>query len=330
VYLRDLEGAPNICQKMTGISSEAKPQAASLAVLPDPNSRRGYLLVLGATMCWSTSGTFIRIISTNYAFTAWTLAFWRDLFTFACFLVLAVATGAQALRVARRDLIPLAAMGAISIGIFHVLWAQAVVMVPIAVATVLNYTAPFFVVLFAWLLWHERPSRAQTAALLLAFAGCLLVTGAYDLRNSSLNWPGLLVALSTGVTYGTLTIFGKDAVKRYVPFTIMTYAFGFGALTVLILQPAAIVESVGLPAGAWMSMAVLSIVSTVSGFALYTNGLKYLSAGSASITATLEPVIATGLAFVLLGEMIGVIQLLGGALVVGAVILLARGASAER
>jgi DME family drug/metabolite transporter len=234
------------------------------------------------------------------------------------------------LRVARRDLIPLAAMGAISIGIFHVLWAQAVVMIPIAVATVLNYTAPFFVVLFAWLLWHERPGRAQTAALLLAFAGCLLVTGAYDLRNTNLNWPGLLLGLSTGVTYGTVSIFGKNALKRYVPFTIMTYAFGFGALTVLILQPGAILQSVGLPPGAWMSIAVLSIVSTVSGFALYTNGLKYLSAGSASITATLEPVIATGLAFVLLGEMVGVIQMIGGALVVGAVILLARGTKENR
>jgi DME family drug/metabolite transporter len=308
---------------MTTLRREAQPQAAPLALLPGPNARRGYLLVLGATLCWSTSGTFINIIRSNYAFTAWSLAFWRDLFTFACFLLLAVATGARRLRVERRDLIPLAAMGAISIGIFHVLWAQAVVMVPIAVATVLNYTAPFFVVLFAWVLWHERPSRAQTTALLLAFAGCLLVTGAYDIRDTNLNWLGLLIALSTGVTYGTVSIFGKNALKRYVPFTIMTYAFGFGALTILILQPGAILQSVSLPSGAWSSIAVLTIVSTVSGFALYTNGLKYLSAGSASITATLEPVIATGLAFVLLNEIVGVIQMFGGLLVVAAVVLLA-------
>lgn len=300
-------------------------KAAPHALLPDSNSRRGYLLVLGATICWSTSGTFIRIISSNYAFTPWTLAFWRDLFTFACFLIAALATGASELRVQRRDLISLAAMGAISIGIFHVLWAQAVVINPIAVATVLNYTAPFFVMLFAWVLWHERPSRVQTAALLLAFAGCVLVTGAYNVGNSKLNWPGLLIALSTGLTYGTVSIFGKNALKRYVPFTIMTYAFGFGALTVLLLQPGAILQSVGLPAGAWLSIAVLALISTFSGFALYTNGLKYLTAGSASITATLEPVVAAGLAFLVLSEVIDVIQMIGGAIVVGAVALLAWG-----
>ena len=109
----------------------------------------------------------------------------------------------------------------------------------------------------------------------------------------------------------------------------MTYAFGFGALTVFLLQPEAIVQSLVLPAGAWISMAALAIISTVSGFALYTNGLKYLSASSASITATLEPVVAAGLAFVLLGEAVGVIEMFGGLLVVGAVALLARGARAE-
>ncbi len=316
---------------MTTVSGEHVAERGSpLKVLTDQNARRGYLLVLGATACWSTSGTFIRIILTNYAFTAWSLAFWRDLFAFALFLVLALATGASRLRVARRDLLPLAAMGAISIGIFHVLWAQAVVMIPIAVATVLNYTAPFFVVLFAWVLWHERPSRVQTAALVLAFAGCLLVTGVYDVRNSNLNWPGLLVGLSTGVTYATVSIFGKSALKRYVPFTIMTYAFGFGALTVLVLQPGAVVQSANLLSGAWISIAVLAIFSTVSGFALYTNGLKYLSAGSASITATLEPVIAAALAFALLGEVIGVIQMLGGLLVIAAVILLAGRTTREQ
>lgn len=313
----------------TLVPREAQPQATPLALPSSRDARKGYLLVIAATLCWSTSGTFIRVILANYAFTAWTLAFWRDLFTFSCFLILALATGPRRLQVARRDMISFAAMGAISIGIFHVSWAQAVLMVPVAVATVLNYTAPFFVVLFAWVLWHERPNRVQTAALVLAFVGCLLVTGAYDLGNVELNWLGLLIALSTGLTYGTFTIFGKNALKRYVPFTVMTYAFGFGALTVLLLAPGAIVQSLNLPLSAWTSMAALAIISTVSGFSLYSNGLKYLSAASASITATFEPVVAASLAFVVLGEVIGIIQMIGGLLVVGAVMLLAVRATDE-
>lgn len=306
-------------------------------------SRRGYLLVLAATVCWSTSGTFIRLILNNFAFTSWTLAFWRDAFTFVMFLLVVAALGVgaatrhsgnvtprpQRLRVARKDLLSLAAMGALSIGLFHVIWNQAVRMIPVAVATVLNYTAPFFVVLFAWVLWRERPTRVQTLALVLAFVGCLLVTGAYDFSNADLNWLGLLMGLLSGVTYGTLSIFGKRALKKYDPWTVMTYAFGFGALTVFTLQPAAIVQSITLPPVAWLAVGVLALVSTVAGFSFYMNGLKTLSASSASITATLEPVIATGLAFVLLGEAVSPIQMAGGVLVIGAVALLARRATED-
>jgi len=70
-------------------------------------------------------------------------------------------------------------------------------------------------------------------------------------------------------------------------------------------------------------MVVLVLVSTVTGFGLYTSGLKYLSASSASITATMEPVIATGFAFVVLGEVIEPVQMAGGVLVILSVLILA-------
>lgn len=287
------------------------------------HARRGYLLVLAAVVCWSTSGTFIRLILQTYGLSPWTLAAWRDTFTFLMLLSATVALGPSRLRVAPRDLLSLAAMGAVSLGIFHVLWAQAVLMIPIAVATVLNYTSPIFVVLFSWLLWREKPSRTQALALLLAFVGCVLVTGAYNVRDENLNWPGILVGLSTGVTYGSFTIFGKSAVRRYDSWTVLTYAFGFAALTLLLLRPGAFTAMSAQPPAAWLAVAGLAFVSTLLSFAAYTAGLKYLSASSASITATVEPVMAAGLAYLLLGEMIGPVNIVGGILVIAAVALLA-------
>ena len=289
----------------------------------DGRTRRGYLLVLAATICWATSGTFIKIIRHDYGLSAWTLAFYRDLFTFIIFLSISVVLGVDRLRVARRDLIPLAAMGAISIGIFHVLWAMAVTMLPVAVATVLNYTSPVFVVLFTWALWHEKPDRRQTVAVIMAFVGCVFVTGAYNIADMNWNWLGLLVGLFTGLTYGLFTIFGKNALRHYDSWTVLTYAFGFAAVTLLVLQPGATLEMFTKPLSAWLWMIVLVVVSTVIGFGLYTSGLKQLSASSASITATLEPVIATGFAFALLGEVIEPVQMVGGIIVIISVLILA-------
>ncbi len=279
--------------------------------------------MLAATICWATSGTFIKIIRNDYDLSAWALAFWRDLLTFAVFLAITAVLGLAKLQVTRRDLIPLAAMGAISIGIFHVLWNNAVTMIPVAVATVLNYTAPVFVVLFAWLLWRERPDRRQTAAVIVAFVGCVLVTGAYNVADMNLNWLGLLVGLSTGLTYGMFTIFGKNALRRYDSWTVLTYAFGFATATLLVMQPRAMLEMFAKPLSAWLWVIALVVVSTVTGFGLYTSGLKYLSASLASIAATLEPVIATGFAFALLGEVIEPVQMVGGILVIISVMILA-------
>ncbi len=295
----------------------------ALFTAADDRARRGYLLVLAATICWATSGTFIKIIRNDYDLSAWTLAFWRDLLTFAVFFAITAVLGLAKLRVTRRDLIPLAAMGAISIGIFHVLWNNAVTMIPVAVATVLNYTAPVFVVLFAWLLWRERPDRRQTAAVIVAFVGCVLVTGAYNIADMNLDWLGLLVGLSTGLTYGMFTIFGKNALRRYDSWTVLTYAFGFATATLLVMQPRAMLEMFAKPLSAWLWVIALVVVSTVAGFGLYTSGLKYLSASSASIAATLEPVIATGFAFALLGEVIDWVQMVGGILVIISVMILA-------
>jgi drug/metabolite transporter, DME family len=285
--------------------------------------RRGYLLVLLATLSWSTSGTFIKLIVQHYGLGAFTLAFWRDLMTFGVFVLVGLLLRRPWPRITGRDLLAVAVMGAISIGIFHVSWVMAVTMIPVAVATVLNYTAPAFVVLFAWLVWRETPTRRQTTALVLALAGILLVTGAYNLLDTRLNWPGLLVGLSTGITYGSFTLIGKHVLKRYDALTVITYAFGFATLTLFILRPGVLLDAGSLPAGAWVGLIILVLVSTAGGFGLYTAGLKHLSASTASITATLEPVIAASLAFLLLGEIIEGLQIAGGVLVILAVILLA-------
>jgi drug/metabolite transporter (DMT)-like permease len=68
----------------------------------------------------------------------------------------------------------------------------------------------------------------------------------------------------------------------------------------------------------------MAIVPTLGGNLLFVSGLRHLPAGVASIVATLEPVMAALLAFLVLGERLQPPQLLGGAMVVGAVMLLTR------
>lgn len=129
-----------------------------------------------ATACWSTSGLFISLVVRGSGISPWGLAFWRDLGTFTCLLVGMIIFGSGSkLRVKRRDLPWLAAMGAISIGLFHVMWNMAVLINGVSVATVIQANAPIFVTVMAWLLWREPLTRRKIGAIALAFLGTVLI-----------------------------------------------------------------------------------------------------------------------------------------------------------
>jgi DME family drug/metabolite transporter len=132
---------------------------------------------------------------------------------------------------------------------------------------------------------------------------------------------GLLVALGAALAYGGFSLFGKKLVGDYSPWTILVYVFGFGALTLLPFQVGtAIPWPVPIPVLGFFAGLVL--VSTISGFALYTTGLRRLQASIAAIVATTEVPFASFVSYVALGERLDGWQILGAILVVGGVLLL--------
>jgi drug/metabolite transporter (DMT)-like permease len=265
----------------------------------------------------------LRHILENYAPTPLTLAFWRDFLTFIALFAALACSRRDLLRVARRDMLPLLGMGVIGVGVFHVLWVYAVDLIGVAPAHVFNYTAPAFVVLFSWLLWREPLTRRKLGALLLTFAGCVLVAEVYDVSQFRLNWVGILVGLGTGVTWAMYGIFGKLSLERYSAWTLVTYAFGLSALTILLPQPLrALSFPWSRPAHVWFWLWLLALLPTVGAFSLYTWGLHYLSASAAVITASVEPFLAAILAFIVFGDTLTPWQIVGGVLTVGGIIVL--------
>ncbi|GAB4529102.1 MAG: EamA family transporter [Anaerolineae bacterium] len=282
----------------------------------------GLSLVVLATACWSTSGLFISLVVRDSGISPWGLAFWRDLGTFACLLLGITVFGSRSqLKVNRRDLLWLAAMGGISIGLFHVMWNMAVLINGVSVATVIQANAPIFVTLMAWLLWREPMTRRKAGAVLLAFVGTLLIARLDSLGAAQITVFGLLVALAAALAYGGFSLFGKKLVGAYSPWTVLLYAFGFGALTLLPFQMWVVVPW-PLPPRVLLWYAALILLSTIAGFVLYTTGLRRLQASVAAIVATTEVPFAAGVSYVVLGERLDGWQALGAVLVIGGVVLL--------
>ncbi len=282
----------------------------------------GYLAVLFATACWGTSGIFVKYVAADGNITALALAFWRDLSTFLVLLIGVLLVRPSLLRVQRRDLPWLGALGG-SLGAFHVSWNLAVMLNGAAVATVQQAAMPAIVTVAAWAIWRESLTRRKILAIILTFIGTVLVSGLDVLGQAELSLRGLLVGLAVPIFYAAWNLFGKKMRHQYNPFTILTYAFGFAALALLPLQFFSPLPW-PVPRMTWLWFAGLVSLSTILPFSFYLFALGRMPASVASIWAMTEIPIVAVYANLLLDERLTPNHVLGAVLVVVGVLLLAR------
>jgi drug/metabolite transporter (DMT)-like permease len=168
----------------------------------------------------------------------------------------------------------------------------------------------------------EELTRGKISALLLTFLGCVLVIQVQNPSVLKLNFKGVIYGLGAGLGAGLYSILGKKGVEKYSSFTVVTYAFGFGSFFLLLLRRAHVLASVNYPTQVWLWLFALAIFSTLLGYSLYTRGLRYLEAGRAGIAATWEVLVASVLAFILFGETMKTLQVLGGVLILAGIVMI--------
>lgn len=287
---------------------------------------KGIALVVLATIFWSTSGIFISRIIQESGISPVGLAFWRDTATFSTLLAGIAIFKPKLLRVNRRDLPWLFAMGA-SVGAFHVLWNKSVMLVGASIATVIQSDSPIIVTILALIFFKEPLTKKKMAAIALSILGTVFIAGGQagagplsGLETQQVTTIGLLTALASSILYGLVSLFGKKLVSNYSSWTTLLYTFGIGAFVLLPLQ-----FSTPLPETLSNQVLLLFLglilITTITGFAIYTTALRMLQASIASITNTSEVAFAAILAYLVLGERLNLWQILGALLVVAGVVL---------
>lgn len=267
-------------------------------------------------------GLLVRTLHDEYGLPALTIAFLRAGVAAIISLGAIALARREQLRITRRGLALLVVYGTIGIGAFYWLYAQAIVQTTVTMAVVLLYTAPAFVTLIAWRAWGEMLDARKGIALLLAFGGCALVARAYDPAQLRLNAVGILFGVGAGLTYALFTVFSKNIGKRYSPWTALTYELLFGALFLAPLQTWDAFAPLSQHLSSWIFLLALVFGPTLGAIWFFTAGLCSVPASNASIVATIEPVMASILAFVILGERLEWLQMIGGGMVIGGAIVL--------
>jgi DME family drug/metabolite transporter len=286
---------------------------------------RGYLQVALAAALWGTLGLFFRVLHDEYQIPSLTLAFLRAGTAAAILLPILAFTRPEELRISRCSFPFYALYGLCGIAAFYFLYVQAVVQTTVTTAVILLYTAPAFVTLIAWRAWGEPMTARKITALAIAFAGCALVAQAYNPAALSLNAIGLGFGLGAGLTYALYTVFTKHILAQHSMWTALTYALLFGTFFLAPLQTPNAFAPLTQGLTPWILLLGLAIGPTLGSLAFYSAGLRGVPASNASIVAMLEPVVASGLSFVVLGERLGILQVVGAAMVIGGAVWLTLG-----
>ena len=195
-------------------------------------------------------------------------------------------------------------------------------MMNLSTAAILLYTAPTIVMLLSAVLFKEKITPVKTAAVVLAFAGCCLVSGIGT--DTVLTLTGLLFGLGAGFGYALYTIFSRYALQRgYSSSTINFYSCLFASAGAYVIwRPAGLFSSMtaSLPAVLWcLGTGVLSCFVP---YLLYTYSLTGLENGRASVLASVEPVVASLIGVFVYHEKLTIPAAVGIVLVLSAILLL--------
>ncbi|MGE5618196.1 MAG: DMT family transporter [Sphingomonadaceae bacterium] len=276
------------------------------------------LIALAAAM-WGTLGVLTKHLY-EYGVSPWSLTFLRTLLGFLAFGGVILFLDRSRFRVRRRDLPYLALFGLISTSIFYALYLYTISLTSVAVAAVLLYTAPVFAAIMARFAFGEAITPPKVVALLLTFAGCVLVAGLES--GAPVVTPlGIGTGLGSALTYASFGIMGKKAGQRNCHWTINFYSMGFATLFLLPVLALPEVSLWPYQTEVWLLLAVMTAGPTLASRALYVGAVKHVEASRAAIVATVEPVAAAAFAFLLLGELLSSSQLMGGFLVLAGSVL---------
>lgn len=276
----------------------------------------GYIFAFIAATCWALLGPIGRL-PMSHGIAPLEVAFWRALFGAGFF----VAHGlfSQQHRIGKKDAMVLGSFGIIGVGVFFSVYQLAVQRSGAAMASILLYTAPFWVALFSRLIFKERLTPLKLVALVIAMAGVSLICLSGGGTPQKTDVIGILAGLLSGLTYSLHYVYASVYLKRLSAVTLYMYCLPVGALVLLPF-----VEFAPKSGEDWAALVSLGLICTYAAYVAYCAALKRLSPTKVAVLCNLEPLLAAMLAFMFWSELFPPLGWLGSIMVLGAVLMIMK------
>jgi drug/metabolite transporter (DMT)-like permease len=218
------------------------------------------------------------------------------------------------LAVRRADLPLLALFGLLGVLAVQLVYYEAIQRIPIGMALVIEYTAPLLILGF-WRLRGRHVGLGLWLAGVLTLVGCYFVVGAYDSQLREVNAAGALLASVDAVILAAYFLLTERLVRRYSSWALLCIGFGTAALAWSVARPpwtlpwSTVAGEIG-----WYVLGVV-FIATVIPYLFSVGAVRLIPAARVGLASTSEPVIAAIAAWLLIGESLEALQVVGGVIV---------------
>jgi drug/metabolite transporter (DMT)-like permease len=289
--------------------------------LPPPTRRSprlGYAFAATAATLWALNGSLSRSLLAA-GMPAVRLAEMRVVCSVVLLATVLAVRRPALLRIERGDIGRLAFLGIFGFAAVTAFYYAAISRLDIGVALTIQYLGPMLLLIWLKLMHRRDLPRGLWAAAGLSVAGCFLVVRAY--APASLDGVGLAEAGGAAITFALYLYASERAGQRYSPATTLVWAFAFAAVFWAVTEPLWSFPFHDLASARHLALAAYVVIGgTLVPFGLMMAAVRHVPAPRAAVVATLEPVLASVIAWPLQHQVLALVQILGVIVVVGAIV----------
>ncbi|TWH45115.1 DMT family transporter [Sporomusa sp. KB1] len=295
----------------------------------------GFFIAMVAGVCWGSFGTFVKLLS-SYGFTESAIAILGPAMMVFFYSIRAFLRDRQLLLVSRRQLLVLIAVG--FLGVIGSNWCYAVALgkgIPLAVASIITFLNYYIVIIVSRIIWKNKITPVKVLSGLAVIVGVALmldVFGTMTVTAAGLFWMGLTVI---GFASGYLLV--RHALDIGIDSDVyLAYTNLFGIIGLSFTNPPwdvvseviVNVHAYGIPA--LLAVLGFGLIPQVTSFYLMLKSYNYLEPGLVVIVySSFDPITVSILGYLIFGEILKMLQILGIGIVLGAVIWLQLAQQAE-
>lgn len=190
-------------------------------------------------------------------------------------------------------------------------------------ATVIQFTGPVMIMAYYCALNKRLPMAREVIAIVASLFGVVLMATHLDFTKLNISTLGLFWGVFSAIGLASYNISSIRLTKKYGVMPIMAWGLFISGIVVYIATGSFYIPS-GFSLLDFLCMSGVILIGTIASFTMYLEGIKLIGAVTGSIIGCFEPIAAIVFSFLLLGTTFGILDLIGAACILSAVVVLSK------